>query len=237
MGLTDTIFFSIREDIIRGVYPIQSRLPSERELAERYEASRFAIRESVSRLIQSGFVETRPQSGTYVVDFIADGTIETLVQVLLIRRSIDGQTLDSLLQFRHRTETMAAATAAENVTDADRERLIELINARKERPDDPVYQAEADYRFHSFVMAKSGNVINQLVFKALKPLYLFFTEYFYALDGAAASSRELNEKLLDALLAGSPEQAEKAMAAILENGEKKVRAALKNSERSKILIP
>ncbi|HPR49830.1 MAG TPA: GntR family transcriptional regulator, partial [Spirochaetota bacterium] len=108
-GLPGKILNEMRADIIRETYPIGSRLPSERELSEKYGASRFAVREAIAILAQGGFVETHPQSGTYVRDFFRHGSLDTLVQVLRVRKAIDRQTLESLLKFRLITETTAAA--------------------------------------------------------------------------------------------------------------------------------
>mgnify|MGYP002682241708 FL=1 len=63
-GLPGRIFSDMRKDIIAGVYPIGSRLPPERDLVGKYKASRFAIREAIAMLTQSGFVVTHPQGVT-----------------------------------------------------------------------------------------------------------------------------------------------------------------------------
>jgi len=67
--LSEKIYEDIRRGIINGTYKIGSRLPTERDLAGIYGTNRPAIREAMTRLVGSGFAETRPQSGTYVKDF------------------------------------------------------------------------------------------------------------------------------------------------------------------------
>src|SRR5512138_2865899 len=120
-GLPGRILNDMRTDIIREVYTIGSKLPSERELSIKYDASRFAVREAIAVLAQGGFVETHPQSGTYVRDFFRDGSLETLIQVLRVRKAIDRQTLESLMNFRFITETTAAGEAALHITEGEAE--------------------------------------------------------------------------------------------------------------------
>ncbi len=53
-------------DIVAGRYPIGSMLPSETELCERYEVSRFTVREAIRRIQSAGLVSTRQGLGTRV---------------------------------------------------------------------------------------------------------------------------------------------------------------------------
>ncbi|MFJ3465544.1 FadR/GntR family transcriptional regulator [Achromobacter spanius] len=57
----------IRSGILSGVYPAGSRLPSERDLAQRMKVSRPAVREAIGALQNTGLVLTRHGSGTYVL--------------------------------------------------------------------------------------------------------------------------------------------------------------------------
>lgn len=221
-GLSEKIFEEIRTAIINEVYPIGTKLPTERELAELYGAGRFAVREAIAMLSQNGFVETLPQSGTYVKDFYGDGSLDTLVQTLRVRRTIERQTLESLLQFRVTVETSAAAEAAQRITSAD----IAFLSANLQRKEDNLGNiavlTECDYDFHYKIIFVSGNIVSKLVFQSFKPIYSFFTEYFYSLPGAPQRSLDLNLKLLEALKQGNKESSYKAMEAILHFAEKRI---------------
>lgn len=58
----------IRQGISTGAFIAGSRLPSERDLANRFKVSRPAVREAIGALQNEGIVITRHGSGTYVVD-------------------------------------------------------------------------------------------------------------------------------------------------------------------------
>ncbi|WNG86659.1 GntR family transcriptional regulator [Mycobacterium sp. ITM-2016-00317] len=58
---------TLRKEIVDGVYPVGSHLPTEHELCERFAVSRYTIREALRRLRDDNLVESRPRSGTLVV--------------------------------------------------------------------------------------------------------------------------------------------------------------------------
>ncbi len=230
-GLSAKIFEEMRTAIINEVYPIGARLPTERRLAEQYGAGRFAVREAIAMLSQDGYVETLPQSGTYVKDFYSDGSLDTLVQTLRIRRTIERQTLESLLQFRATVETSAAAEAALRITTGDIAYLGSNLERKKKNLDHIAVLTECDYDFHYKIIFVSGNIVSRLVFKSFKPIYSFFTEYYYSLPGAPQRSLALNLELLAALKQGDKTSSYKAMEAILCFAEKRIFESIDDREQ------
>lgn len=64
-SLSDQAYFSIREFILRGEFPLGAPL-SRRRLALRLHMSLLPVSEALQRLEREGFVETRPRAGTRV---------------------------------------------------------------------------------------------------------------------------------------------------------------------------
>jgi DNA-binding GntR family transcriptional regulator len=58
---------ALRKEIVDGVYPVGSQLPTEHELCERFEVSRYTVREALRRLRDDNLVSSRPRTGTLVV--------------------------------------------------------------------------------------------------------------------------------------------------------------------------
>lgn len=58
---------SLRGDILRGAFPVNSQLPTEGELAERFAVSRHTVREALRQLRADGLVSSRQGSGTTVM--------------------------------------------------------------------------------------------------------------------------------------------------------------------------
>ncbi len=58
---------ALREEIVSGVYPVGSLLPTEDSLCERFSVSRYTIREALRRLREDGLVSSRQGAGTVVI--------------------------------------------------------------------------------------------------------------------------------------------------------------------------
>lgn len=58
---------ALRKEIVDGVYPVGSQLPTEHELCQRFSVSRYTVREALRRLREDNLVASKPRSGTLVV--------------------------------------------------------------------------------------------------------------------------------------------------------------------------
>jgi DNA-binding GntR family transcriptional regulator len=58
---------TLRKEIVDGVYPVGSQLPTEHELCKRFAVSRYTVREALRRLREDNLVSSRPRTGTLVV--------------------------------------------------------------------------------------------------------------------------------------------------------------------------
>lgn len=66
------LYFQIKnkifEDIESGKLKPGERLSAERILAAKYDVTRMTIRQSIRTLVEQGFLNVRPGSGTFVID-------------------------------------------------------------------------------------------------------------------------------------------------------------------------
>ena len=58
---------TLRKEIVDGVYPVGSQLPTEYQLCERFAVSRYTVREALRRLREDNLVASRPRAGTRVI--------------------------------------------------------------------------------------------------------------------------------------------------------------------------
>ena len=56
----------IKSEIEQGIWKIGDRLPSERELAVKFNVSRMTLRQAIQNLADEGILERKIGSGTYV---------------------------------------------------------------------------------------------------------------------------------------------------------------------------
>jgi len=57
----------LKKEIVGGVYPVGSQLPTEDDLCERFSVSRYTVREALRRLREDSLVSSRQGAGTVVV--------------------------------------------------------------------------------------------------------------------------------------------------------------------------
>ena len=58
---------ALKEEIVGGVHPVGSQLPTEEELCARFSVSRYTVREALRRLREDSLVSSRQGQGTTVV--------------------------------------------------------------------------------------------------------------------------------------------------------------------------
>ena len=68
-----TLYESLREEIVSGIRPCGSRLPSRRSLARDRGVSEVTVDHAVELLCEEGYAEARPRSGVFVSYRDADG--------------------------------------------------------------------------------------------------------------------------------------------------------------------
>jgi GntR family transcriptional regulator, transcriptional repressor for pyruvate dehydrogenase complex len=124
-----------------GLLSPASRLPPERDLADRLHISRSTLRQALTTLVQSGhLVSVRGRAGgTFVADEPPLGQ-DVAAEVL-------GDGARAVLDYRVAVETGAAALAAERADHADLDRLERLIERMDSAGPFEDYR-RADVRFH-----------------------------------------------------------------------------------------
>lgn len=144
--LYHSIAGKIEKLIESGAYPPGSRLPAERELAEKFGVSRVAIREAEIALQALGRIKIKTGSGAYVLDSQGHNG-----------NQLPNVTAFELTEARALFESEAAALAAEQINDttlAELERYVEIMATTG--PDDEAGE-RADKDFHRTIAGASGN--------------------------------------------------------------------------------
>ena len=233
MRLPEKVAHALEKAILRGEYPAGSRFPPERELAERFKVSRSTIREAVGKLAQLGLVETHPQSGTYVSDYLTEGSLDLLVHLMKHSETVDEDVVLSLMEFREMSELTAVRKAVRIATDLDIEALREIVR-QESRPSIGYKEiAECDYELHATILRLSNNLILQLLFNSFKPVYRFYANFFFRLPEAISATVSQHRRLIRAFSERDEESAVSIMAEALRYGEQRVADALGIRNREK----
>lgn len=155
--LYQNIVGEILQLIDEGTFPPGSRLPGERELAERFDVSRVTIREAEIALEALGHIAIKTGSGAYVQSRSTD-TVGALPDV----------TAFELTAARAVIEAEAAALAAANMTDAGLIELQALIDAMSvAHPNGSDEGDDIDRQFHLTIARMSGNPVIEFTVQSL----------------------------------------------------------------------
>jgi len=207
----------IKERIENNRYPVGSKLPAERLLADEMKVSRTVIREAIIMLEVEGFVDVRKGSGIHVINNVSSHSAATEP---VLEFSHCGPF--ELLQARQLIESHIAEFAASQATKEDILKLMEIQrNARRE---DRFRDSEWDLKFHMQVAASTHNsamviIVEQMWSQRLRnPYWLKLHEH---IDNRSIDSWcDEHDKILQALALRDPKAARQAMWQHLENTKK-----------------
>ena len=151
----DIIIRRIRQQLQSGELKPGMRLPAERKIAEQFGISRSYVREALQTLESYGIVETKPQSGTFIVGLDINALDGLFVDVL----KLDAYDFASLAEMRGILEVNSARFCAERRTEQELEdihnALIAYEEAFKSNDKERIYTT--DFEFHRCIAAGCGN--------------------------------------------------------------------------------
>ncbi len=129
--LVDDIIETLRQDIVTRRLPHGERLPSEKDLSDRFGVSQATIREAIRALETLGLIEVFHGNGSFVRGQ-GDYALASALQTLLQLESVGIMEVLDVRQLLGRHSVEAAATRA---TAADLD-AVAVAAARFERPND-----------------------------------------------------------------------------------------------------
>jgi DNA-binding FadR family transcriptional regulator len=211
-NLTFGLLDALGRAIVTGEFD-NARFPTEAELAVRHKVSRSVTREAVKMLTAKGLLTARPRKGTTIQPASSWNLFDTEVLSWLLDRKFSLDLLRHFTELRIAIEPAAAALAARNANAADLE-AVKAGYARMEAAaigeDD---ELDSDIAFHIALLESSGNPFyrqfRDVVATALRKSISFTNR-----NGGRASL-PAHKAVLDAIEAGNPKRAEKAMTAII----------------------
>ncbi|MGH2602789.1 MAG: FadR/GntR family transcriptional regulator, partial [Dehalococcoidia bacterium] len=160
-GLSDLL----ESQILSGQVRTGMKLPSERELAERYGVSRPIVREALRGLIERNLVEVRPGRGTYVRD--ARAADAALRRDALFRRQ--EATARDVVEARTMLECTAASLAATRAEPADLVAMAQAL-AAFDRAGGLIDRTRYDLAFHVAIARAARNPVIETMFMAITTL-------------------------------------------------------------------
>lgn len=211
--VSDELALDIKRTILSGKYEPGSKLPSERELAEKYNVSRIPVREAIEQLTKENILRTEPHVGTFVTD-LCDATLlsQSMYQVSHMEKKI----LKESLTTRQLIESECARLAAINSTDDEIKEIQEALfgstnefRKLKQKKINRFFQE--DYRFHlSIAKASHSDILYQFLvhFKETVAIHQFCS---LQQENSISIVPDLHFRIYNAILSHEPEQARQEM--------------------------
>jgi GntR family transcriptional regulator, galactonate operon transcriptional repressor len=222
----DSLAAALGAEIIAGVYPPGSRLPSESVLLERFKVSRPTLREAFRVLAAKGLIVSRQKVGTSVRPKSDWNMLDPDFLAWHLRAALTEEFVADLFQLRQMVEPQAAYLAAQS-HDPDAIERIKSAYADMERwktgRGDLI---GADLRFHQSILDATGNLfigaLGDLIHTAL------IGTFKLGWSGAVIKDDRLHQHrdVLEAIENGAPEAARERMAVLLQDSIDDVRRAL-----------
>jgi len=159
-GAVKQLVNRLGKQIANGEYAISENLPMEPELVAEHGVSRTVVREAIKVLSGKGMVRTARRYGTHVCDIDEWNLLDPDVigwhepDSPMARRIFVEATA-----FRLLLEPHAAALAAVNANDIQRELLRESADAIEKETSFNAKRLAADFAFHATVLDASGSLL------------------------------------------------------------------------------
>jgi GntR family transcriptional repressor for pyruvate dehydrogenase complex len=217
-AITDAVFRAVRtgnafeetverllEGIKLGIYAPGDRLPAERELTRRLGVSRITLREALRELCTAGYVETKRGrfGGTFVIKQPEPLSLATAARDM-------GDFLEDALTFRRVVETGAAEMAARaTLSQRQREDLSDSLAAS--RTPGPAGYRQADTRLHLAIADATGSPLLTASVVEARVRLVDLLNAIPMLSANLEHSNVQHARIVNAILAGDPDRARRAM--------------------------
>ncbi len=170
--LSHDIAVALRTDILRQRYQSGDRLPSERDLAVRFSASRGAVREAISQLEQLGLIQVQP--GGARVQPLEAASIAILGPMLGLDEQPSVDLVDQFLQTFGALVSLTTREAVAKATPEEHQRMLTaLAELKKYRGDFSSTEAQSNWlQFLEYLTTVSNNLVVKLIGNDLRAQFI-----------------------------------------------------------------
>ncbi len=219
--LTDTVYEALLNGVIDGGFPVGSRLPTELKLCERFGASRPVIREVLARLRAQGIVASRQGSGSYVMR--RAGAATPLSDDVASMAEIEA-CYDFRISLEGECAYFAALHHNENDLAVLRSALASFSAALKDNKRGGISD---DFQFHLAIAEATHNIFFVNAFQSIKSRVHLAIDISRQLTATPLEVRRKtlvgeHQAILDAITAGNPTKARRAMRTHVTNSRDRV---------------
>jgi len=195
LTLSEQIADQIRTAVINRDLNPSDKLPSEQELADQFQVSRPTIRDALKILSASKLIVTKSgaKGGHFVSDININDLISDISDYITLSLSLEGMTIDEVIEVRETVEMKACSLAALRRTEEDLKILKECLPSKEVTLSDQLFYQQ-DFKFHEAIAEATHN---RMVIITIKAITLSLTPYFINVDCPAQLKKKLTLDLYD----------------------------------------
>jgi DNA-binding FadR family transcriptional regulator len=213
--------------IVTGQREPGSILPSEVELAQQFQVSRSAIRESMRILTAKGLVESRQKAGTRVRERNEWHLLDPLLLAWMFEGIPSHKFVQSLFQLRLIVEPAAAELAA---TTRTAQQLSRMGHALEEMGEHGLMSEEgqrADQQFHAIILEATDNELIVGLAASISAAVRWTTFFKYRSTRHFGDPMPQHRLLFEAIANADPIAARQATVELVRQAQLDTEAALK----------
>lgn len=196
-SLSKQVADQLQEAILEGSLKADDRLPTEDELAKRFQVSRPTIREALKRLAAKNLIRSRrgPTGGTFVNHLGADELSDQLATAATLFVSMNDISVDEISSTRLQLESLCCNLACDHRSEDDLNKLREELKIQLDESTSAEEFCASDVRFHRAIADASNNKMLSFVMytliEALQPVANMITYRFRQRDIITEQHRQL----------------------------------------------
>ena len=177
-----------------GTFPINSRLPAERDLAELLGITRPTLREALQRLERDGWIEIQHGKATRVRDFWAEGNLGVTIALAQYQHPLPYDFVAGLFGVRILLAPAYFSAAVGN----EPEKVVDFLSAAESLPDTAEDFAVFDWKLHWQLTIYAGNPFFTHFMNSVRQLYEVVGVPYFSHMHTRSHSRDFYRQLLAA---------------------------------------
>jgi DNA-binding FadR family transcriptional regulator len=213
-GRADTVADALLHLVVTGEFPPGSKLPSEAELAERFEVSRLTVREAIRSLAFTRVIRVQQGRSSFINP--SDQWSPLDPRLLKARGQASGEPLrlpKRLLEARRTVEVGIAELAATRRSDDQLAQMAAFVERMRDAHRDtevPKF-VEADLGFHQMLFEAADNVFLDALFEPLAAVLRTLRHETSSVPEIRAHAIEWHAKILASVADGDTDAAREMM--------------------------
>lgn len=222
------VVHTLGREIVSGIYPEGTVLPSEAVMLDKFGISRTALREAYSKLTAKGLVRARPRVGTTVRSRSNWNTLDHDVLAWHLQTVPADEIANDLYVLRRMIEPSAAELAAQVRTDDDVKNIYDALARMKENATEEAGLVEADFSFHVAILTATHNPFVNAFSALIRAAMLSVFEMSWRGAEVIKDHRLMqHEMVANAIRDQHPQEAHKLMKELLDESIEDARSVVR----------